>query len=261
MIPFLQWTTIELGPLTIQVWGLFVALGIAAGLGVAVWATKQRGLKADVMMDVGFWIIVGAMLVARLFYVVTEWSQFGSDPIEILRVWHGGLSMSGGLLGAALAGWLRLRMRHEPVWPYVEMAAFGLPLGIWLGRLGCFFIFDHPGSPTNFVLGQLYRDGIVRHNHGLYLSIDGFLLTLLFAWLWHRQPRRPVGFYIMLYLLWDGIVRLVLDVWRAHDLVGSDSRWLGLTAAQYIALAMLAVAARLWYYLYHETHHPPHTQS
>lgn len=250
MIPFFQWTTIPLGPLPIQVWGLFVAAGIAAGLWVSVWAAKQRGLEHKHVVDAGAWIIAASMVGGRVVYVLSEWQLFAGDLTSVIKVWEGGMSISGGFLGAVIAAAVYYKRKHLSFLEYGDVTIFGLPVGLWIGRLGCFFIFDHPGTPTSSPFGQTYLDGFVRHNHGLYLSIDGLLLTIVFVLLW-RYARLSKGMFMVIFALWHGTMRFILDFFRATDLAHVDSRWFGLTVAQYLSLAMIAAGLYLWYRIKH----------
>lgn len=256
MIPYFQWTQIHIGPVPIQVWGLMVALGIVAGLVVARWAARQRGVSTEGVMDLAFWAIISALVGARVLYVLSEFPSFVAQPLNALKVWEGGMSITGGFVGAALAGWIYIRQHRLDPWPLVDVMVFGLPVGLWIGRLGCFFIFDHPGTPTTFFLGQQFIDDVVRHNHGLYLSINGLVLSLVFAVLWWRRPQRFVGFYVALFLIWKGVARFVLDFFRAWDAPYADARYAQLTVAQYIALVMVVGGALLWYTLGRRTSRP-----
>lgn len=264
MLPLIHWTQIALGPITLQVWGLFVALGIVAGL-VVVWrvtasrSAQHSALNQQNMLDLVFWVVLSALVGGRILYVLTNWGYYHAHLIEMLQIWDGGMSITGGYLGATLAGMIYLRIKHLPLLPYIDTALIGLPLGLGIGRLGCFFIYDHPGTPTQFFLGETYLDGIVRHNHGLYLSIDGFLLALLFFFLWKRNPRRPFGTYTILVLLWHGTTRFFLDFFRATDLAISDPRYAGLTAAQYGSVIMVVGGGALWYAVTHGKAHQTKT--
>lgn len=251
MIPYFQWHTIYIGVVPVQVWGLMVALGIACGLLLSVWAAKRRGLDAQIVADAAFWVIIAALLGGRLVYVLSEIDRYVGAPADIVKLWEGGMSISGGFIGALVAAWLYFRYKKIDFWSYADVMIFGLPLGLFIGRLGCFFIFDHPGKPTRFFLGQEYIDGIVRHNHGLYLSLNGLLLTVLFLLLWRRLQHATSGWFVVLFLCIYGSVRFVLDFFRATDLAYSDSRFIGLTVAQWLSIVMVAAGIAAWYYVVH----------
>ncbi|MEK7614796.1 MAG: prolipoprotein diacylglyceryl transferase [Patescibacteria group bacterium] len=244
MIPYFQFTVFHLGPLPIQVWGLMVALGILAATWVAAKLARRRGQNPEVIWDLCFWAILGAFLFARLFQFFYHPQLYLQDPFELFRVWHGGFSMVGGLFGAALFGLTFLHKKKVDVFAYADTALFGLPLGIGIGRIGCFLIHDHPGTLTHFILGVNYPGG-ARHDHGLYLSINGFILFFLFLWLARKNAR--TGTYVVAYLLWDGVTRFALDFFRATDLSSSDVRYFSLTPAQYFSVLMVILG--VWIFI------------
>ena len=231
MLPWFQFTTIHIGFLTIQVWGLMVALGIFCATFVAARKAKRDGLDPNVVWDFAFWVIVSAFIGARLFMVVYEPAFYFAHPVELLKFWQGGFSEMGGFIGAVIALFIFLHSKKLDAWRYADCAAFGLPLGFGIGRIGCFLIHDHPGTLTHFILGVKYPDG-VRHDNGLYLSIEGFLIFLLFVFLdqKHAKPKT----FVVAFLILHGTIRFFLDFFRAVD-----ARYLFLTPAQYISIAMV----------------------
>ncbi len=237
MIAYFQFTTISLGPITIQVWGLMVALGILAGTKAAAAMAKRRGLDEKIIWDLSVWVIVAAFIGARILHAVYEPGLYLADPVEFVRIWHGGWSVMGGFLGAIVAGVWFLRRKKVDVHAYADSAVFGLPLGLFIGRIGCFLIHDHPGTLTDFIGGVQYPGG-TRHDHGLYLSINGLLLFLTFLLLARKGAR--TGTYIIVFLIWYGTVRFFLDFLRATDGAIIDSRYFNLTPAQYLSLVMVA---------------------
>lgn len=243
MLPDLYWTAIQLGPVSIQVWGLFVALGIIAALLAAKRLADARGLDGQLIIDAGFWIILFGVLGARLLYIVTEWQVFADDVFAVVKVWEGGMSIMGSIIGGVIAGYIYLRKRVGKQWlQYIEYIVWALPLGLAIGRLGCFFVFDHPGSVTTFFLGEVYHvDGLVRHNHGLYLAINGAVMFLVF-WLIEKYVKPALLTYIPLFLVWYGAYRFIMDFDRI-----SDRAYAMLTPAQWIGLTMIAAGAILWF--------------
>ncbi|MBI2551578.1 prolipoprotein diacylglyceryl transferase [Candidatus Uhrbacteria bacterium] len=248
MLPYISLQSFSLGPLTIQVWGLMVGSGIVLATAMAAWLAKRRGLSAQAVWDMSAVIVLGAFIVARLFHVfLYEPSYYFGHPWEMLKIWHGGWSWMGGMVGGFATAFWYLKKKKLDVYAYADCLAFGLPFGIFLGRLGCFLIHDHPGTATHFFLGVQYPDGIIRHDHGLYLSIEGLLLAATFLLLetkpWKRTPQARggvggvggvAGSYVSAFLLLDGLTRLLLDFLRINDV-----RYLGLTPAQYVGIVMI----------------------
>lgn len=263
MIPYFEWRVIQLGPLTLQVWGLFAAIGVIFGAWFAMNQARKRGLDAAKFERLVFSVIVWAFVGARVFHILFYApGYYFQNPAEILKVWHGGLSSFGGFIGAALAFFsnfpplgkrghppsLKLRLTSGeflPLLPTADSLASALPLGLGCGRIGCFLIHDHPGTLAYGAgkwLAVNYPDG-PRYDLGLFLGIFDFLLFGAFLWLL-RKPRKD-GFYFALFMTAYGPVRFLLDFLRATDLPGSDTRYFGLTPAQYGSITLFLLGARM----------------
>src|SRR3990167_10262315 len=248
MIPYYQFTTLNIGPITIQVWGLMVSLGIAAALVVIYKRAKRFGLDTQLIFGMAFWLLFGALLGARVLYVVYNPTYIFASFWNFFRVWEGGMSIMGGFLGSLLAAYFVWRKRRFDFLAYADVMLFGLPLGLFIGRLGCGAIHDHIGKPTTLPWGIAWPDGTVRHENGLYLSLKGLVLFVIML-LAHRKPRWK-GFTTVLFLILYGTVRFFLDFLRAVDLPGvSDVRYFGLTPAQYLSIVMVLFGGYLYWRL------------
>jgi len=247
MIPYFKLTTIPLGPVDIQVWGLMVALGMMAGLYLGRRLAVKGGLDGEVMVDVAVWTLIPALVFGRLGHVVFyNLAAALQDPLSVFRVWDGGMSSFGGYLGAAIGALVFIRRKKIKFRPYAEIAAFVLPLGYGIGRLGCFFIHDHPGVLCNCFFAVAFPDG-ARLDHGLLLSMFGLLLFAVFLFLKKRgrYPGADRWRYLPLLLISYGALRLVLDFFRAWDLPHADARFLYLTPSQYGAFILIALGVWL----------------
>ncbi len=239
MIPYFELVSFQIGPFTVYVWGLLVALGLLAGTWAAGRLAKERGLDPKVFWDVAGIAAAAGIVGGRLLHVVLYApAHYLAHPAEIVALWDGGISITGSLIAAALAVFLFLRRRRLDVLHHLDTAFFGLPLGYAIGRVGCFLIHDHPGTLTHFLLGVRYPDGTVRHDLGLYEALSGAGLFAVFLVLRRRQAKPPA--YVIAFLLWYGVARFLLDFLRA-----ADARYAGLTPAQYVA-ALMAVGGAAW---------------
>lgn len=252
MIPYFSFEKISLGPLTIQVWGLFVSLGILLAVILSYFLAKKKGLNYQSFLDLAFWAILSALVFARVFHLFYELKYFLENPLDILKIWQGGMSIFGGFFGAILAGVIFLKIKKLNFWQYAEIIFFFLPLGLFVGRIGCFMIHDHLGKIASWPIpwGIEYM-GQVRHENGLYDSISGlvlFLVFLLINKLWAKKLF--TGFYGAMFFAWYGLVRFFLDFFRAEDLPGvSDARYLSLTVGQYLAILMFGAGVALFFIL------------
>ncbi len=248
MIPYFTWQTIAFGPITLYVWGMFVALGFLTGAFAAAQYAKSRGDDPKIIYDLAVWMAVAGMIGGRLGHVLFyEFPFYAAHPLEIFAIWHGGMSMFGGLIACGIVGIWFLRHRNVDVWRYVDTAAFGLPFGIAIGRIGCFLIHDHPGTATDFILGVQYPDGVVRHDLGLYEALNGLAMAVAFL-LFLRYAKSPhssllATHYSLLFAIWYGTFRFVMDAYRIVD-----TRYFGVTPGQYfgLLLAIFGIIGLVW---------------
>jgi phosphatidylglycerol:prolipoprotein diacylglycerol transferase len=246
MIPYFELHVIPIGPLNIQVWGLFVSIGIVAGTWVATLAARRRGLDQNAVLDMVTRAVVAGLVGARLVHAFGyEPAAYLADPLKLLRVWEGGLSSAGAIAGAIAGVWAYARRRKLELRPYIEVLAFAAPLTYGCGRVGCFLIHDHPGTLSSSFLAVQFPAG-PRLDHGLLLAVFAFALFGAFVLLCKRAPAfiRRTGYTPLLMLCYGG-VRFVLDFFRSRDLAISDARYLGLTPAQYGCLLLFAWGAWL----------------
>lgn len=245
MIPFFQYNTIMFGPVTIQVWGTCVALGIIAAVLLMQRLAKKYFLSKELLLDLAMWVLISAFLFARVFHVVFyDLAFYMAHPIDVLKFWQGGASSLGGFFGAGVALWLFCKKRKitwEQFLPYADVAAVSLWLGWGIGRIGCFLIHDHPGTLSHFVGAVQFPTG-ARHDLGLYESIVGFVLFIIFMSSFKWLVKKQWGLVAVCSSLLYAVARFFLDFLRATDVVGSDARYAHLTPAQW---GMLLVVVAL----------------
>ncbi len=248
MIPYFQYNTIVFGPLTLQVWGLWVSLGFVVAAVLAYQLAKRYVLSEQVMLDLAVWSVVGGFIGARAFHILFyEPAYYYQYPGELLKFWHGGASSLGGFFGAAVAVYLFSKVRHftfKELLPYFDIGFLSFWLGWAIGRLGCFFIHDHPGRLTNSFLAVNFPSG-PRFDLGfleVIISAGVFIITaLLFKYLIKKGWGHVAGYSLALY----AVARFFLDFLRATDLPFSDPRYAGLTPAQWGMTSILAVLTML----------------
>src|SRR3989339_541590 len=167
---------LKIGPISIFTYGFFIAVGFLAGIFLATKEAKRLGEDYEKIMDLCFYILVAAILGSRLFYVATSPEMFLKNPVEILKIWNGGLVFYGGFIAALVTGVIYLKVKNIPVWKTADIMAPSIALAHFFGRIGCFFAgccygkycdlpwavtFNHPDSlaPTGIPLHptQLYE--------------------------------------------------------------------------------------------------------
>ena len=237
MISYFASTVIQLGPIPIRTWGLFVGLGFLAGTWLASRRAKSVGLDPNVVWDLSAWLLISAMVGARIFHVLFyDLSYYINHPLSAIDPRAPGYAIYGGFLACAWVFWRYVRKHQLDFIAYADAMIWGLPLGCGIGRIGCFLIHDHPGTLTSFVLGVKYPDGNIRHDLGLYLSLVGFAIAIIF-FACDRRARRP-GFWFGLFLILDGVSRIGLDFFRVVD-----RRILYLTPTQWVTIPLVLFGA------------------
>ena len=242
---------IEIGPLSISPHGLGIAVGFLLGARLLLPTTRRRGISDDDVYALLTRAAVGAIVGARLAYFVNHYSEYDS-PLDVFRVWEGGISLLGGFFGAILFALPEMRKRKLDFWKLMDAAAPGMALGVVIGRIGDLIVADHLGKPTDFFLGYKCPPpgvetaspclGDVVHQTALY----DFLMTsvLLVVLLYLRKRERYDGFLITVFGAWYGVQRVIEDFLR------EDTRHLNdtLTGSQITAILTIAVCA--WHLLF-----------
>lgn len=238
MFPYVEWKTFMLGPVTLQVWGLFVAIGIVAGMLLARREARRLGLDAAKVESLAGWTVALAFVGARLFHVLFYApGHYLADPSEILAFWHGGFSSFGGFFGAAVAFLWKGRALGLPFLRTADALVPAAFLGLACGRIGCFLIHDHPGTAAHGLgrwLAVNFPDG-PRYDLGLLLGLLDAALVLVWLLVLRRRTLHEGAAFAWLLVLYAPF-RFALDALRTADV-----RWLGLTPGQYGSLLLLAI--------------------
>jgi len=241
MIPDWHLTTLWIGPVPIQVWGLFVALGFALAIILAVRRAPRFGINPVDVVDFSAWAIVAAFLGARLFHVlIYEYAYYLAHLDEIVRVWEGGLSSSGGFIGAAIAGVWFVHRRRIRLIAFADCIVGALPLGYAVGRLGCHFTRMHPG-PTCSGGAFCFRfpDGALRLEMASLEIVLWIAIALAVAAF--RKRLAGDGRVTALVIGWYGVGRFALDFLRV-----GDATYFGLTPAQYLSAVLTLIGIALF---------------
>ncbi len=240
--------------ITIHTYGFFIALAVLAAIFIARYEAGKLGLDPDKVADACFYVVIAAIVGSRLFYVLTNMEFFMSAPLDVFKIWNGGLVFYGGFIAAAAVLIVFLKFYHLPLGKMADIAAIALPLGHAIGRIGCFsagccygkichqpwaITFKNPDS-----LAPLY---VQLHPTQLYSSASNFMIFLLiFSF---RRFKKYDGQLFWIYFAIYGISRSIIEVFRG-DFRGatvfhtfSISQTIGLSSTL-IAVIMLIVLGR-----------------
>lgn len=236
MIPYFQANAFVIGPLTIQVWGLMVSIGILLGLIVSYHYARRYFLSEQVILDLALWSMVGGFIMARVFHVIFYAPEYYIlHPSEVIYFWQGGASSVGGFIGALLAGYIFAKVKRfslAELLPYLDIMALGFWMSWAVGRIGCFLIHDHPGTLSHSFLAVNFPDG-ARLDMGLLDSILAFFIFSISILSFKKLVKIRYGLVSKISFLIYAFVRFWLDFFRAFDLSQSDTRYYHLTPAQW----------------------------
>lgn len=233
----------------VKSFGLMLALSFVIGFWLSVRRGRKRGFEPDLVLDFCLTVMISSLIGVRLFYVLTNASDF--DPwYEVFVIWRGGLTLYGGIILAIVAVWWFCRRRGVDFLTMADVLAPQVSLGIGLSRLGCFLNGCCYGSPTDGPLGIRFPEtcaagfetgGAVLHPTQLYSSAGGFLVFGLLL-LWERRDARR-GATFARFLLLSGLARFGVDLLRHYE--PGDMGPLGLATSQWISLGLVVVGGWL----------------
>ncbi len=238
MIPYKVFPMFRLGPLHINMYGIMFALGFLAAIFLAVREAKKRNINKEIIYDLAFYLLIGGIVGARLFYIIFFWSD--GTPLSLISaiaVWNGGLSWFGGFIGALVIGYVYLKKNKLNFWVYVDIFTVPLVIGHIFGRLGDYFIGGHPGKITNLPWA-IYLQNALRHPVVLYELIGLGIIVVILLKL--KKFKLFNGFLFLSYTMLYSIQRMILDFFRIES---TDPKYIGLTPSQYIVIVLFIIAA------------------
>jgi phosphatidylglycerol:prolipoprotein diacylglycerol transferase len=225
----------DIGPFAFSLHGVFAAVGFLAGAWLASRELDKRGFDTQKYQSVLTWGLVGALIGAR--YLTTPAAIIDGAPLgDVLNPISGNFSIMGGFVGGIVGGLIRMRQVGLSVWPTLDVSAFGLALGTVVGRIGDLAIVEHLGRATGVswgygikpgydlapqhdslecVAAEAGPDGLcgVFHHVAAY-DMLGAIVLLVFLYLAYRSFRLHYGQLFVLWVIWYGMQRFVLDSLR-----------------------------------------------
>jgi len=255
----------HIGRLDIRWYGLSYLFGaILVYLQLQSARSRERtGLTVDQAQELVVYAMIGVILGGRLLFliadVLTPVSRGGHDlsyylqnPIEIIAIWHGGMAFHGGFIGALIGIWIFVRRAGASFYRVCDEVALWMPLAIAATRCVNFINNELPGRLTDSPLGIAFpypnNDGY-RYPSVLFEAFGMLAVAEPTVWMLHGWSRRRDGLVFWGFIAAYGLVRTVVEFFREPGIV-----FLGLTAAQYLTLAMLGIGA---FMMWRVQHQPP----
>ncbi len=157
-----------LGPIQVHWYGLIIGTGLALALFIAIREGDRRGLPKDSFADLMLWAIPIAILSARLYYVLFEWSYYSAHPGQILQIWNGGLAIHGALIGSVVTAYIFTKKRGISFWKVADIAAPSIILRPSHRPLGKLYESGSPWWRGNEIISRRFAAAGVYHQSNVY---------------------------------------------------------------------------------------------
>jgi len=256
--PEIDPVAISIGPINVHWYGIMYLVGFAA----AWWLGQRRAsfpdsiLRAEQISDLIFYGALGAVLGGRLGYVLFyDLSAYLAEPLNVFKIWQGGMSFHGGLLGVLLAMWLFAGRSRLTFFQVTDFLAPLVPIGLGAGRIGNFINGELWGRVSDAPWAMVFPDpragSLSRHPSQLYEALLEGLVLFIILWLYSSKPR-PTMAVSGMFLLCYGMFRFILEFARMPDTQLGYIAFDWLTMGQILSAPMVLAGAGLvwWAYKY-----------
>ncbi|HDK7406330.1 prolipoprotein diacylglyceryl transferase [Staphylococcus aureus] len=242
----------NLGLLSVRWYGIIIAVGILLGYFVAQRALVKAGLHKDTLVDIIFYSALFGFIAARIYFVIFQWPYYAENPSEIIKIWHGGIAIHGGLIGGFIAGVIVCKVKNLNPFQIGDIVAPSIILAQGIGRWGNFMNHEaHGGSVSrafleqlhlpNFIIENMYINGQYYHPTFLYESIwdvAGFIILV------NIRKHLKLGETFFLYLTWYSIGRFFIEGLRTDSLMLTSN----IRVAQLVSILLILISISLIVY-------------
>ena len=244
----------SIGPITVYSYGVLLAASYLLGLWLAMRRAKQWGLEPSRVLDLGIYIIIAALIGAKLLLLIVDFDQFSRSTADLLSLARSGGVFYGGLiLAVAVAFWYVIKHRL-PLWTTCDVFAPGIALGHVTGRLGCLAAGCCYGRPTELPWGITFTNPLAAANVGTPLGIalhptqiyeaGAELLILIFLLATERRGKPFAGRTFWGYMFLYAVSRYIIELYRGDP----RGEVLGVSTSQFISLVLapLSIVMLVW---------------
>ena len=240
------------GPLSVRWYGIIIAVGILLGYFVAQRALVKAGLHKDTLVDIIFYSALFGFIAARIYFVIFQWPYYAENPGEIIKIWHGGIAIHGGLIGGFIAGVIVCKVKNLNPFQIGDIVAPSIILAQGIGRWGNFMNHEAHGGPVsrafleqlhlpNFIIENMYLNGQYYHPTFLYESIwdvAGFIILV------NIRKHLKLGETFFLYLTWYSFGRFFIEGLRTDSLMLTSN----IRVAQLVSILLILISISLIIY-------------
>jgi phosphatidylglycerol:prolipoprotein diacylglycerol transferase len=238
----------EIGNWPVYSYGVLLALAYLAGLQLAVIRARRLGMDSAKVMDLGIYLIIAALIGAKLMLVAIDFDYFRRQPREMLSLVRAGGVFYGGLIAALGVGLWLARRYQLPMWGTADVIAPGIALGHIVGRLGCLLAGCCYGRPTDVPWALTFTNPVASMNVGTPLDVPlhptqlydagAELAILIFLLLTERRGKTFAGRTFWVYMLLYAVSRFIVEIYRG------DQRGIvmGLSTSQFVSVLVVPIS-------------------
>lgn len=250
--PQIDPVALSLGPIKIHWYGLMYLIGFAA-----VWFLGQKRaakpwspIKPEAIEDLVTYGAMGVILGGRIGYILFyNFSEFLASPIILIKIWQGGMSFHGGMLGVFIAMWLFSKKQQCTLLQLTDIIAPMAPIGLGAGRIGNFINSELWGRPTDVPWAMVFPNGglLARHPSQLYEAfLEGFVLFVI-LWI-YSSKQRPTMAATGMALFFYGCFRFLVEFFRMPDAQLGFMALDWVTMGQILSTPMIVIGAGMFYF-------------
>ncbi|WP_115707562.1 prolipoprotein diacylglyceryl transferase [Legionella sainthelensi] len=249
--PYINPIAFSIGPLEVHWYGLMYLLGFVSAWLLAHWRSKHYKLDwtSEQISDLIFYAALGVIIGGRMGYMLFyDFPELIHNPLSLFKIWQGGMSFHGGLLGVVVAVWIFAYRQGKPFWEIGDFIAPLVPIGLGAGRIGNFINGELWGRVTDMPWGMVYShvDNQPRHPSELYeFGLEGVCLFLL-VWIYASKPR-STGQVSAVFLMGYAVCRIIAEFFRQPDPQLGFIAFGWLTMGQILSIPMLLLGVWLWW--------------
>ena len=237
---------IDLGFVQIYWYSITMFLGVLTGIIIAYIEVKRKKIDVTKFENMAFYAILFGFIGARIYYVLFNLDFYLANPIEILKVWNGGLAIHGGIIGAVSAMYIYCKKNDFVFIEMLDICSPAILIGQIIGRWGNFFNSEaHGGIVTRsfleslhlpkFIIDGMYINGAYYHPTFLYESLLN-LICFIVLMILRKNKKIRLGVIVGIYLMWYGLIRFFIESLRTDALMLGSIRM-----AQVISIVLFII--------------------
>ncbi len=245
---------LQIGRITIYWYGLLMLIAILSGIFITIKLAKRYRIEPDKIWDLAFWLVIGALVGARLYHVALEFGYYFNNPGQIIKIWQGGIAIHGAWLGGFVALFFWCKKNKEQMLKWLDLLSPGLILGQAIGRWGNYFNQELFGKPTNLPWSIPidpanrpvgYEQFTYFHPTFWYESFANLIIFFILLRIFAKKKFEGQVFWH--YLLFYSLVRAGLESLRIDNtLTIAGMRWPQLFSVIVALVALVVLIKSFW---------------